>query len=121
LLQRGFRIGEREPQPARCDIVATNVNIGTVAAGKSFTKWHDLGAETLEQRVGSRRKRHGAKMKSVTALLASATLIGAVAVGNAQNTSPPLPNQTPTDQGEGYAGNDRESRSRPRNDASPRR
>jgi hypothetical protein len=40
-------------------------------------------------------------MKSVTALLASAMLIGAFAIGNAQNTSPPLPNQTPTDQNQG--------------------
>ena len=40
-------------------------------------------------------------MRSVTALLASALLFGAMAVGNAQNTSPPLPNQTPTDQNQG--------------------
>lgn len=40
-------------------------------------------------------------MRFVTALLASAMLFGAMAVGNAQNTSPPLPNQTPTDQNQG--------------------
>ena len=40
-------------------------------------------------------------MRSVTALLASAMSFGAMAVGNAQNTSPPLPNQTPTDQNQG--------------------
>ena len=40
-------------------------------------------------------------MRPVTALLASAMLFGEMAVGNAQNTSPPLPNQTPTDQNQG--------------------
>jgi hypothetical protein len=40
-------------------------------------------------------------MRSVTALLASTMLFGAMAVGNAQNTSSPLPNQTPTDQNQG--------------------
>ena len=39
-------------------------------------------------------------MRSVTALLASAMLIGTIAVGNAQSTSPP-PNQMPTDQNQG--------------------
>jgi hypothetical protein len=40
-------------------------------------------------------------MKSVVALLASAMLVGTLAAGNAQNTSSPLPSQTPAGQNQG--------------------